>query len=120
MVRASFLALSVTTSLGGVALAQPQGLDGKWVVQWAGNPKNENALSLKVAGGRASGTYLNDDKVSCTVTGNVQERQLALTVVCPKWDIRMQGTATADWKTASGTYQAYVSAAGTFILRRAP
>jgi hypothetical protein len=90
------------------------------MVRWDGNAKNENALTLGLRAGRLSGTYSNDDKAACTVSGNLKEQtgELALTIVCPKWDIRMQGTASADWKNASGSYQAYVNSQGQFTMRK--
>ena len=45
-------------------------------------------------------------------------RHLALQIVCPKWDIRMQGTASKDGKTIRGSYQAYVDGVGKFVMTK--
>ncbi len=45
-----------------------------------------------------------------------ETRRVALTIRCPRWDIRMEGIAAADGRTVSGTYQAYVGATGTFTM----
>jgi hypothetical protein len=106
----------IVLNFAGVAAASD--LAGQWIVRWQNNPKNENALSLAISQGKLSGTYTNDSKDTCKVTGNIrgQTRELALTIVCPKWDIRMQGIASADWNSASGNYQAYVDNKGIFEI----
>lgn len=75
-------------------------------------------MSLTNKGGRFFGTYENDAKDSCSVTGNLQAetRRVAFQIVCPKWDIRMQGLAPPNGKTISGNYQAYVDDAGGFKM----
>jgi hypothetical protein len=87
-------------------------------VLWENNSKN--AMSLTNKNGRFSGTYENDQKDSCSVTGNFQSssRSLALQIVCPNWDIRMQGIATPNGKTINGSYQAYIDATGTFTMAK--
>ena len=117
LISAALFALIASQGAGLAGSNDPAGV---WMVRWDGNAQNENALTLAVRTGRLSGTYSNDDKAACTVTGNHKEqtRELALTIVCPKWDIRMQGTASEDWKTASGGYQAYVNSQGQFTMRK--
>jgi hypothetical protein len=105
-------------TFAGSALAQgsADNLAGRWTVTWPDNSKNTMSLTNKNE--RFSGTYENDDKDSCSITGNFQtsNRKLAFQIVCPKWDIRMQGIASQNGKMISGTYQAYIDAAGKFTM----
>lgn len=100
--------------------ATAQSLTGQWIVRWGSDAKNENTLALNLNKERITGTYMNDANASCTVTGNANQpsRKFALTIVCPDWDIRMQGSLASDEKTASGNYQAYVDATGKFAMRK--
>jgi hypothetical protein len=104
----------------GSALAQsgPDALAGRWVVTWNNNSKNPVTLTL--TSGRFKGIYENDGKEACSLTGNFQpsNRRLAFQIVCPRWDIRMQGVASRDARTISGSYQAYVDATGTFTMTK--
>jgi hypothetical protein len=107
-------------SFAGCAFAQglADDLAGRWTVTWSNNSRN--ALSLTNKSGRFSGTYENDSKDSCSLTGNflASNQRLAFQIVCPKWDIRMQGVASKDGKTISGSYQAYVDGVGKFTMTR--
>jgi len=102
----------------GLAQASADDLAGRWNVTWSNTSKNE--LSLASKNGRLSGTYRNDDNDSCSVTGNflASNQHAAIQIVCPKWDIRMQGTASKDGKTVRGSYQAYVDGVGKFVMTR--
>lgn len=114
--NAFFVAVGVVSP----AIAGADELAGPWIVRWENSPKNENTISLVVAAGRLSGTYTNDDKMTCAVTGNVDEgtREMALSIICLKWDIRMQGRASTSWNRVSGDYQAYVNTKGIFSMRK--
>ncbi len=105
-------------SFAGFTLAHADDLAGRWAVTWSNTSRN--AMTLANNSGRFSGTYDNDDKESCTVTGNflASNRHLALQIVCPKWDIRMQGTVSKDGKTIRGGYQAYVDGVGKFVMTK--
>ena len=107
----------LSPSFAGFTFAHADDLAGRWAVTWSNTSRN--AMSLANKSGRFSGAYDNDDKESCTVTGNflASNRHLALQIVCPKWDIRMQGTASKDGKTIRGSYQAYVDGVGKFVVR---
>ncbi len=102
----------------GFAKAGADDLAGRWTVTWSNTSKN--AMSLANKNGRFSGAYANDDKDSCSVTGNflASNQHVALQIVCPKWDIRMQGTASKDSKTIRGSYQANVDGVGKFVMTR--
>jgi hypothetical protein len=104
----------------GSALAQSaqDSIAGDWIAVWSKN--NTNPLHLENKGGRLSGTYKNDKPDTCAVTGNFAalNRHLALTIVCPDWDIRMEGQLSSDGKTVKGAYQAYVDTHGEFTMAR--
>ena len=101
----------------GFAMAGADDLAGRWTVTWSNTSKN--AMSLTNKSGRFSGAYENDDKDSCPVTGNFASNQhVAFQIVCPKWDIRMQGTASKDSRTIRGSYQAYVDGVGKFVMTK--
>jgi hypothetical protein len=114
------LAGLVLSACAGCAFAQglAEDLAGRWTVTWSNNSKN--ALSLTNRNGRFSGAYENDNKDSCSLTGNflASNQHLALQIVCPKWDIRMQGVASQDGRTISGSYQAYVDGVGKFTMTK--
>jgi hypothetical protein len=111
------LILSCLAGLG-VAGAGADDLAGRWNVTWSNTSKN--VMSLANKGGRLSGSYESDDKESCSVTGNFlpSNQHLAIQIVCPKWDIRMQGTASKDSQTIRGNYQAYVDGVGKFVMTK--
>ncbi len=108
--------------LAGAGAALPQSsaddLAGSWIVTWDNNSKN--AMSFTNKNGRFSGTYQNDNHDSCSVTGNFQAagRKVAFQVVCPNWDIRMQGAAAANGRTIAGTYQAYIDVSNKFSMAK--
>jgi hypothetical protein len=116
---AALIALVSSLPAGaGVARASADDLEGSWNVTWSNTSKNEMSLASK--NGRLSGTYQNDDKDSCSVTGNflASNQHVAIQIVCPKWDIRLQGTASKDNKTVRGSYQAYVDGVGKFVMTK--
>ena len=100
------------------ARAGADDLAGRWAVTWSNISKNNISLANK--SGRFSGTYENDDKDSCSVTGNflASNRHVAIQIVCPKWDIRMQGVASKDNRTIRGNYQANVDSTGKFVMTK--
>jgi hypothetical protein len=116
---AALTSLILSSFMGpGVALAGADDLEGSWTVTWSNTSKNEMKLANK--NGRFSGSYENDDKESCSLTGNylASNQHLAFQIVCPKWDIRMQGIASKDNKTIRGSYQAYVDGVGKFVMTK--
>jgi hypothetical protein len=102
----------------GVAQAGADDLAGRWTVTWSN--ASTNTLTLSNKSDRFSGTYENDDKDSCTLTGNflASNQHVAFQIVCPKWDIRMQGITSKDGKTIRGSYQAYVDGVGRFVMTK--
>jgi hypothetical protein len=102
----------------GFANAGADDLVGQWTVTWSNTSKN--AMKLANKSGRLSGTYENEDKDSCSLTGNFlpSNQHVALQIVCPKWDIRMQGVASKDNKTIRGSYQANVDSVGKFVMTK--
>jgi hypothetical protein len=77
-------------------------------------------MSLALTGGRFSGNYINDDDSSCSVSGNFDPtgRRIALQIVCPNWDIRMEGSASSDGSAVEGTYRAYIDTTGNFVMNK--
>ena len=75
-------------------------LSGDWTVTWPNNEnkQNQNDMSLTYSDGSFSGTYINDGKDSCPVSGALAKANghLILHIKCPKWGIEMDGTASAD------------------------
>jgi hypothetical protein len=113
------LILSCLAGLGVAgAGADDLALAGRWTVTWSNTSKN--IMSLADKEGRLSGSYENDEKESCSVTGNFlgSNQHVAIQIVCPKWDIRMQGIATKDGTTIRGNYQAYVDGVGKFVMTK--
>jgi hypothetical protein len=102
----------------GFARAGADDLAGRWTVTWSNTSKN--AMTLANKSGRLSGTYENEDKDSCSLTGNFlpSNQRVALQIVCPKGDIRMQGVASKDNKTIRGSYQANVDSVGKFVMTK--
>jgi hypothetical protein len=116
---AALTSLFLTSFMGlGVTRAGADDLAGSWTVTWSNTSKNEMKLANK--NGRFSGSYENDDKENCSLTGNylASNQHVALQIVCPKWDIRMQGIASKDNKTIRGSYQAYVDGVGKFVMTK--
>jgi hypothetical protein len=110
--------LLLAATRGALALTGAE-LAGNWIVSW--QPDNtRNALYLSERNGRLAGTYLNDERASCSVTGNIRslDRRISLQIVCPKWDIRMNGVAAPDGRTVTGSYEAYIEVAGKFSMVR--
>ena len=97
-------------------------LSGSWTVTWPNNEnkQNQNDMSLTYSDGSFSGTYINDGKDSCPVSGALAKANghLILHIKCPKWGIEMDGTASADGKMAKGTYWAYGDASGPFTMTK--
>ncbi|MEQ1752559.1 MAG: hypothetical protein ABL973_00335 [Micropepsaceae bacterium] len=102
------------------ASASATDLTGKWRVTWAQNVNNTNNLDLTQSENRITGTYVNDAKENCRITGTIDEAgtQLALQVACKTWGIRMEGTVSVDRTTVSGNYAAYLDDKGTFVMKR--
>lgn len=91
-------------------------LRGGWFVYWPNATKNK--ISLNYGDGKYSGTYVNDEKANCTITGNFSgPRSVILHIVCPKWDIRMEGAVTAR-NEVEGEYLAYGDSKGRFFMTR--
>src|ERR1700746_3505550 len=96
---AALTGLFLTSFMGsGLGWAGADDLAGSWTVIWSNTSKNDMKLANK--NGRFSGSYENDDKESCSLTGNylASNQHVALQIVCPKWDIRMQVIDSRDRK----------------------
>jgi hypothetical protein len=99
--------LFVIALLAISASAQTTELTGKWIITWLDN-NDTQPIELVQSGNNISGTYINNSKDSCPVSGSLSGSALSFTVQCPKWDIKMSGTVTPKGKTVeNGTYTAY-------------
>jgi hypothetical protein len=116
-VRLPVLAILLLLPSSAFALT-PAEFAGRWSVTWDNSSKNN--MTLAVSGERFSGTYTNDAGASCSVTGNflaaAATAAVAFQIVCPLWDIRMDGRSTADGKSINGSYRAYVDGSGPFSM----
>jgi hypothetical protein len=92
---------------------------GKWQVRWLSND-SRNPMTLSQASGKLTGTYINDVKDHCSVSGEfaAATRQVTLKITCPKWGIEMEGYASLDGKLIVGKYLAYGNAAGGFTMTK--
>lgn len=125
MMKKIFMAVFAVIVLT-IILATPspaeQSIDfsGKWIVRWMDND-TRNPITLTQADGRLDGTYVNDSKDSCKVSGHlVKNNRVTLHIDCPKWDISMEGTASSDGNIIEGTYSAYGTSKGGFEMKRNP
>jgi len=92
---------------------------GKWQVRWLSND-SRNPLTLSQASGKFTGTYINDAKDHCSVSGEfaAATRQVMLRIACPKWGIEMEGYASLDGKLIVGKYLAYGNAVGGLTMTK--
>ena len=92
---------------------------GKWQVRWLSND-SRNPMTLSQASGKLTGTYINDAKDHCSVSGEfaAATRQVTLKITCPKWGIEMEGYASLDGKLIVGKYLAYGNAVGGFTMTK--
>jgi hypothetical protein len=101
-----------------LAYAQQPDLTGSWTFTWDGDPKNANPADLKQGAGTLSGTYVNDAKDKCPIAGRMTSPTgIALTIACPKWEIRAEGSIKGV-NAVAGNYAAYGSSKGTFQMSR--
>lgn len=92
---------------------------GSWSFIWQNNSANTNPVTLKYENGAITGTYVNDSKEQCPVAGrwNSSEGKVTLTIVCPRWEIKCEGSIK-DPNLVIGRYAAYGNSAGDFRLLR--
>jgi hypothetical protein len=107
--------LALVPATGAVA----QDIAGAWVAVWSNHSRNDLVLGHS-GGQQLSGSYVNDAKDHCTITGNLLDgvKRFVLTVRCPHWDILMEGVVAGDSRTAKGSYRAYGNATGQFTMMR--
>jgi hypothetical protein len=92
---------------------------GSWLFIWQNNSANTNPATLKYEDGAITGTYINDSKEQCPIAGRwiSSEAKVTLTIVCPRWEIKCEGSVK-DPDLVIGRYIAYGSSAGDFRLVR--
>jgi hypothetical protein len=94
-------------------------LSGNWTVRWLSND-TYNPMFLTQAKEILSGTYTNDKKDYCSVSGkfNPNSNTITLQIVCQEWKIRMEGFSSLDRKLIVGSYLAYGNSVGGFMMNR--
>lgn len=110
----------LTVNSATVAQPPPQmEFTGSWTFTWDNDSKNANAAVLKHEGGTITGTYINDAKEKCPVVGrmNSSANSVTLTITCPRWDIKCDGSIKS-LQLVAGRYAAYGSASGDFQMSR--
>ena len=109
------------SSVATASLAQPprqMDFGGSWTFTWDNNPRNMNLGDLKQGTGTFTGTYVNDAKDKCPLVGRMSSpTAVTLTIVCPLWEIRADGSITNS-QLVVGSYVAYGSSRGTFQMSR--
>jgi hypothetical protein len=110
-------------SMAGVTLSISEqtviDFSGTWIVRWLDND-SRNPMSLTQTDGRLTGTYVNDKKDTCSVVGEYAQNnnRITLRIDCPKWDINMEGLPSLDAKTIEGSYIAYGTSKGAFVMTK--
>ncbi|MBI3408085.1 MAG: hypothetical protein HY040_06975 [Planctomycetes bacterium] len=94
-------------------------LSGAWKITWAEDADNVNLITLMVKKEKIEGTYVNDAKEACNVTGQFdsEKKTVVFTIVSPNWEIKCDGTVT-NVNLIKGTYLAYGTETGTFEMAR--
>jgi hypothetical protein len=110
--------LAILTLAMGFAANLPD-ISGNWLIKWDSGPPN--ALFLTNTGGDLSGTYTNDAKQTCSVTGHYSaaNRDFAVHIQCSNYNVELQGSLSADGATAPGKYWFKGTMTGTFTMARA-
>ncbi len=113
------LALLALVFVGSAFCLSGSQLSGDWTVTFANDAKYQNEMSFTYSDGNFSGTYINDSKDSCPVSGTLAEAtgHLILHIKCPKWGIELEGTASSDGKTIKGDYN-WPSGNGPFTMAK--
>ncbi len=109
--------LAILTLTMAVA-ANPPDISGNWLIKWDSGPPN--ALVLANTGGDLSGTYTNDAKQTCSVTGRygAANRDFAVHIQCSNYNVELQGSLSADGATGPGKYWFKGTMTGTFTMVR--
>jgi hypothetical protein len=116
LILAASIAMTGSLAHPGQAVTD---FSGTWQVRWLSND-SLNPLILNQASEKFTGTYVNDAKDRCSVTGEfgAATRQVTLHIACPKWGIDMEGYASLDGKLIVGKYLAYGNAIGGFAMTK--
>ena len=96
-------------------------LTGTWSIMWAGDPANTNPIKLSQSGDTIEGTYLNDARETCQVTGRVDHKRgsasFTITGTNTSFVVRCDGII-ASASLVEGRYQAYGNSTGNFRMSR--
>ncbi len=96
-------------------------LAGTWSIMWCGNPANTNPIKLSQSGDTIEGTYLNDARETCKVTGRVDHKSGTASFTIKGDSARFVVLCDGIIASASlveGRYQAYGNSMGSFRMSR--
>jgi hypothetical protein len=115
-------AIMLVSAFAAPAMAQQlpaMDFTGSWLFTWQNDAKNSNRAIMKHEAGTITGSYINDSKEKCPLVGRLvsSETGVLLTIMCPGWDIRADGSIK-DAQLVDGRYVAYGSSTGEFRLTR--
>jgi uncharacterized protein (TIGR02996 family) len=96
-------------------------LAGTWSIMWEGNPANTNPIRLSQSGDAIEGTYLNDARETCKVTGRV-DHENGIVNFTIKGDsvhfVILCDGIIAGASRVEGRYQAYGNSMGSFRMSK--
>ncbi|HEX5057437.1 MAG TPA: hypothetical protein VFX02_13200 [Gammaproteobacteria bacterium] len=92
---------------------------GSWTFTWDNDSANTNAAVLNQDGDAITGNYVNDSKENCPITGQLDSSgaKMALTITCPKWEIKSDGSIVNP-TLVEGKYLAYGDSSGDFKMAK--
>jgi len=113
------VALTFTAVMPSLSEQKIFDFSGSWIVRWLDND-TRNPISLTQINERLNGTYTNDKKETCSISGQLVQKNnhITLRVDCPQWDIVMDGVPSSDGNTIKGIYIAYGTSKGDFEMTR--
>ncbi len=115
-----FVTLFIFLACPAVMAQSPQQIDltGYWIFSWDNDPNNANTANLKQGMGTITGSYINDAKENCPITGRITSlTAVTITITCPNWDIKADGSIV-DSNLVIGSYFAYGSTHGIYRMVR--
>jgi uncharacterized protein (TIGR02996 family) len=96
-------------------------LAGTWSIMWCGDPANANPMKLSQSGDTIEGTYLNDARETCKVTGRVDHKSGTVSFTIKGDSARFVVLCDGIIASASlveGRYRAYGISMGSFRMSR--
>ena len=113
--------LAPITCVGAEKNLPKVNLDGSWSITWDANPENVNPVKFSQSGDKIKGTYLNDAKETCKVTGLVDREKgtVSFTIEGPSSEFKIKCDGLlVNAKLVKGSYFAYAKLKGSFRMSR--